>query len=69
MTKKIKEVKLNILFNLLLVLFTISPIYINVKSGSYDSEDWWSMFQHYANRTGFSTNFIPDINYTLWIFL
>jgi len=68
MIKEIKEVKLNILFNLLLVLFTISPIYINIESGSYDPEDWWPMFHHDANRTGFSTNFIPDINYTLWKF-
>jgi outer membrane protein assembly factor BamB len=59
----------------LILLLNIIPIVTSIPFKSYiqfENQyepigiDWWPMFHHTENQTGFSTSFAPDTNDVLW---
>ena len=67
-----KKKVLGIIVCMLLIATTVLPVAgtLNVKNvGSADSRgdtDWWTMFRHDLQHSGYSTSLAPNTNNTLW---
>ena len=54
--------------NLVFIVILAATLFL-VSIGCAKSEvDWWPMFQHDANHSGFSMSEVPAKNETLWVF-
>jgi hypothetical protein len=62
----------------MLLLAVVSPIDVSVGVVDFDGEsgdfvaqsgvDWWPMFRHDLNNTGYSTSPAPNTNNTIWTY-
>ena len=63
--------KLKAISGIALTMFPLGmlPLVFNVQPVVADETvDWWPMFRHDPNHTGYSTSTAPNTNNTIWIY-